>query len=55
MLCALCNDVIQYTILSKYCYYCNNLRRVILIYGKDIIDDAISKITNSSLFKTINN
>ncbi len=41
-----CNFCGAYTGLfncSHYCSFCSNLRRVVMIYGKDIVDGVVKK------------
>lgn len=43
MYCKYCSQFIGFLTLSSYCDFCSSLRRVLLIYGKTIIDDVLNK------------
>jgi hypothetical protein len=52
MYCKFCGCYTSFFSLSYFCDFCSNLRRAILLYGHNIINDALVNEIGLSLIKT---
>lgn len=52
MYCKFCGSYISLFSLSYFCDFCSNLRRAILLYGHDVINDALVNEIGLSIIKS---
>jgi hypothetical protein len=42
--CSFCGTYNGLFSFCSYCSFCSNLRRVVLLYGRDIVDEVLNKV-----------
>lgn len=52
MYCKFCGSYISLFSLSYFCDFCSNLRRAILLYGQDVINEALINEIGLSIIKS---